>query len=245
MNYVSLNIDEIIYQIHLFLWTWLLGPLWYIISFQWLFDFLGIFGLFNNRPSIERDTINEALNPRDQKDLFDVIRDIFFGTGDHQSILGVLFGSIFGLMVIAAIVAFLISLYYKDKMKFISEKEKIMYDLVYTKQEKEIANDKAVRWQKILDQVNSDNPNNWKVAILEADVLLNDVLGEQGFFGETVSDKLKDAQTSNIESIQFAWDAHKIRNNIAHQIDYNITQHEARMAISMYERFFNEFYHAS
>ena len=206
---------------------------------------MGIFKVFNSRPSIHKDTINEALNPSTGKNWFEYLLDLFLGTGDHQSVIALLFGSIFGLMLLLGIIAFLLSHYYKGKLRFISEKEKIIYDLAYSQGEKKEANDKAVRWQKILDQVNSDNQNNWKVAILEADVLLNDVLAEQGFFGETVADKLKDAQTSDIESLQYAWDGHKIRNAIAHQIDYNITQHEARMAVSMYERFFNEFYHAS
>ncbi len=248
MKYASLNIDEVIYQIHLVLWGWVIAPLWYILSFRWLFDFLdftGISKIFGNKPSIERDTIYEALNPRGERSFFDYLLDIFFGAGDQQSIISVLFGSIFGLLLIGAIIAYLISKYFKNQLSFISEKEKIIYDLAYTNHEKQEANDKAIRWQKILDNVNSDNQNNWKVAILDADILLSDVLGEQGYFGETVADKLKDAQGSGLSTLQSAWEAHKVRNTVAHTAEYVISQHEARRAISLYEQFFNEFYHAT
>jgi len=62
--------------------------------------------------------------------------------------------------------------------------------------------------------------------------------------GTTVAEKLQDAQKNpNLSQIQHAWNAHQVRNKIAHDSAYVLTHREAKATISMFERFFNELYH--
>ena len=47
------------------------------------------------------------------------------------------------------------------------------------------------RWQDVEKHIASDSPNDWKLAIIEADVMLEEILEEKGFAGVTIGDKLK------------------------------------------------------
>ncbi len=97
-------------------------------------------------------------------------------------------------------------------------------------------------WKKISSHLASDNPNDWKLAIIEADIMLERILNDAGFAGNTVGEKLKSASPNNFTTLQDAWDAHIIRNKIAHQgSDFVLTQRTAQEAIIKFERVFNEF----
>ncbi len=98
------------------------------------------------------------------------------------------------------------------------------------------------RWLKIIDHINSKNPSDWRLAILEADIVLDEMLSKMGYQGETVSDKLKAIDQGEFTSINSAWEAHKIRNAIAHEgSDFLISEREAKRIVGLYETVFKEF----
>src|SRR3989338_3897983 len=47
------------------------------------------------------------------------------------------------------------------------------------------------RWEKILKYFDSDNPSDWKLAILEADTLLDELVTRTGYQGDNLGEKLK------------------------------------------------------
>lgn len=99
-----------------------------------------------------------------------------------------------------------------------------------------------LKWDRILDEIQSEDERQWRIAILEADIMLNDLLDVLGYKGETMAEKMKQADVSEFNTIDFAWEAHKIRNRVAHEgIDHPLTASEARRVIHMYERVFREF----
>lgn len=99
-----------------------------------------------------------------------------------------------------------------------------------------------LRWRRVLDQMSSDDEHNWRMAILEADIMLNELLDLQGYRGETMSDKMKQVDRANFKSIDLAWEAHKVRNKVAHEgSEHALTQREARRVIDMYAQVFREF----
>ena len=98
------------------------------------------------------------------------------------------------------------------------------------------------RWQRINDHIESENPSDWRLAILEADVVLDEMLQKMGYHGETMGDRLKNVEVSDFTTIELAWEAHKIRNRIAHSGgDFMVTQREARRVIELYRQVFSEF----
>jgi hypothetical protein len=101
---------------------------------------------------------------------------------------------------------------------------------------------KNERWQRVIDHINSDNASDWRLAILECDIVLDELLDKQGFIGNTIGDKLKNADPAEFKTLNNAWEAHKIRNAIAHAgQDFTLTQREARRIVGLYETVFKEF----
>jgi len=92
-------------------------------------------------------------------------------------------------------------------------------------------------WMKIKNNLNSNNPNDWKLAIIEADILLDNTLIEQGYAGTSLGERLKSIAPSQLATLRDAWDAHMVRNKIAHQgADFVVTQKIARDTIGQYEK---------
>ena len=101
---------------------------------------------------------------------------------------------------------------------------------------------KNERWKKVLDYLFSINENDWKLAVIEADSMLFDLLTQMGFKGENMGDKLKEANQSNFRSLNLAWEVHNIRNKIAHEgSSFELSLHEAKRVIALYEQIFQEF----
>jgi hypothetical protein len=86
--------------------------------------------------------------------------------------------------------------------------------------------------------MSSESEALWRIGLLEADNMLAEVLREKGYQGETVSDLLKSA---SFKTVQLAWDAHGVRNRIAHEgSDFELTEREAKRAFTLYESVFRE-----
>ena len=99
------------------------------------------------------------------------------------------------------------------------------------------------KWKNIEELTRSENPNDWRLAILEADILLDELVSLMGYKGETFGEKLKTVEQSDFTTLEQAWEAHKIRNQIAHTgSDYILTLREARRVIDLYRQVFEEFH---
>lgn len=97
------------------------------------------------------------------------------------------------------------------------------------------------RMQDVLAHSSSSNPNDWKLAIIEADIILDDVLKEKGYVGESLGERLKSLTSIQLASLNDAWEAHKIRNRIAHDgSDFILTKRIAQETIVKYQRVFAE-----
>lgn len=98
------------------------------------------------------------------------------------------------------------------------------------------------RWQRILNLVNSEEPSNWRLAVIEADVMLEDVLRSKGYAGEGIGDMLKSANKEDFLSLDDAWEAHKVRNRVAHSGQvFELSEREAKRVIALFEKVFLEF----
>lgn len=98
------------------------------------------------------------------------------------------------------------------------------------------------RWMEVEEHVHSNNPNDWKLAIIEADVMLEKMLEEAGFAGVTIADRLRSASGRSFGTIEDAWQAHRVRNQIAHGgSDFVLTQRMAQATIIQYKKVFQEF----
>jgi len=100
---------------------------------------------------------------------------------------------------------------------------------------------KNERWEKVQTLASSDRPADWRLAILEADVMLDETLISKGYGGESLGERLKGVERGDLRTLDDAWEAHKIRNQLAHTgSDYILTQREARRAIDLFGNAFRE-----
>lgn len=92
------------------------------------------------------------------------------------------------------------------------------------------------RWEVVWNHLSSESPSEWRIAILEADAMLDDALIRIGAKGDTLGERLKSLDPKSFQTLQLAWDAHKIRNLIAHEgINFQLTEREAKRVIDMYQ----------
>lgn len=106
----------------------------------------------------------------------------------------------------------------------------------------EVGGSKNEHWTMTLGYLFSQHASDWKLAIIEADSMLESLMEQLGFRGETLGDRLKIANQENFPNLTIAWEVHTIRNRIAHEgLTFEVSQHEAKRVISLYEQIFHEY----
>lgn len=108
--------------------------------------------------------------------------------------------------------------------------------------EEHAAGPKNPRWERVRELANTTSESDWRLAILEADIMLGDLLKSEGYRGDTIGELLRDANPLQFRTLDLAWKAHKIRNDIAHGgSEFHLSQREANGTIDLYRRVFEEF----
>jgi len=91
-------------------------------------------------------------------------------------------------------------------------------------------------WQKIIKRLESGIEPEYKLAIIEADGILDAILDKMGYSGETMGEKLRKIEAPVLPNISGISEAHKIRNNIVHDPDCMIDLAKAKEVIGVYEQ---------
>lgn len=96
----------------------------------------------------------------------------------------------------------------------------------------------ASKWQEIQQLVGQGKPSACKVAIIEADKLVDYVLKAKVGNDGSMGDRLKRAQKMfpNYSDYQNLWSAHKTRNLIAHEATHELFFPEVKKTISYFEK---------
>lgn len=146
-------------------------------------------------------------------------------------------------ILISIVFAIIVIIYLR---RYVLLKDKILAKIAITDKESgdDINEEKVVnqKWQLVEKHINSEQEGDWKLGILEADIILGEMLDTMALPGESIGEKLKAVEKSDFDTIEQAWEAHKIRNAIAHEgSDFLITQREAKRIIGLYKQVFDEF----
>ncbi len=95
-------------------------------------------------------------------------------------------------------------------------------------------------WQSVLDKLEIGDEANYKLAIIEADKIFDNLLKNIGYQGEDMGERLKQITTTQLANIDEIWQAHKIRNRLVHEENFQLKEHEARRVIEIYKKALNE-----
>jgi len=94
------------------------------------------------------------------------------------------------------------------------------------------------QWAKVLKRLDTAKEADYKLAVIEADGLLNDILNKMGYKGETMAKVLEQINATILPDIEQIWEVHKVRNNLVHDPDYELSLEQARKILGVYEKSF-------
>jgi hypothetical protein len=95
-------------------------------------------------------------------------------------------------------------------------------------------------WTQIKRHLASDSEASLKLALIEADSLLDKALAAAGYRGTNMGERLKQVRRAELSNIEEIWTAHKLRNDIAHEHETPMTRPIAERAIGIYAKAFKE-----
>ena len=91
------------------------------------------------------------------------------------------------------------------------------------------------RFLAIENRLNKDNSATFALVIIDGDKLLDKAMIEMGIPGKTMGDRLKRAG-DKFTQLDAVWRAHKIRNMIAHESDFELSYRQAANALTIYKQ---------
>ena len=91
------------------------------------------------------------------------------------------------------------------------------------------------RWLEVEELLQSEGSMSDKMAVLEADKLLDHALKSLAMPGESLGERLKFA-AYKYPKIKKVWWAHKIRNQLVHEATFRLDQGVARKAVKTFKR---------
>jgi len=92
------------------------------------------------------------------------------------------------------------------------------------------------KWKKIKERLSTGIEAELKLAILEADSLLDQFLKRQGFKGETLEEKLELLTKDILSNIDEVKEAVKVKKAIVEDPSYKLSLEEAKKILSIYEK---------
>ncbi|MFH1656321.1 MAG: hypothetical protein ABH956_00940 [Candidatus Nealsonbacteria bacterium] len=118
--------------------------------------------------------------------------------------------------------------------------ERYSQDIVEIKSQKAFDTQKDTqKWGNILKRLKLRKEAEYKMAVIQADALFNNLLERKGIMGETMAEKLKKINSEMLKNINDVWEAHKVRNDIVHSPDQKIGLAKAKKAVNVFKQAFD------
>jgi len=115
-------------------------------------------------------------------------------------------------------------------------KKMILYDAQEFVRHKPFGTKKVARdWNKIKARLDTGLEAEYKLAVLEADSMMDDVLKRMGFSGANLGERLDKLTVVSLPNLDEARLAHQARNNVVRDPDYRLSLDEAKKIIAIFE----------
>jgi hypothetical protein len=95
------------------------------------------------------------------------------------------------------------------------------------------------RWQEIESLLDRPGEMNYKLAVMEADKLLDFVLKSMSMSGKDMGERIRFA-TFKYGRLRKVWWAHVLRNQLVHEATFSLDRGTAKRAIKTFERALRE-----
>lgn len=162
----------------------------------------------------------------------DYIGDFFVGFGGGINLLKT-FLTLLCILLIAVIIYATIRIWELEK-----EQEKIVNTVIVSDP---TTKPKSSKWENVQKHIASGSEGDWRIAIIEADTMLDELTQSLGFAGDDLGERLKSANVHAFKYLNEAWEVHKMRNRIAHDgSNFVLSRPEAQRAVDTYELIFRD-----
>lgn len=91
------------------------------------------------------------------------------------------------------------------------------------------------KWLKIENGLTKADTRSYNLSVLEADKLLDKALKEMGIPGQSMGEKLKKLG-NRLPNLQQVWHAHRLRNQIVHESDFQVKYDDAKHALRIFRQ---------
>ena len=98
----------------------------------------------------------------------------------------------------------------------------------------------TARWKKISKRLEGATESEYKLAVIEADDMLDASLKRMGYAGQTLAERLQRLTSATLPNIEEVYEAHKTRNSIVHNPDFRLSSDDAKKTIEIYEQAFRD-----
>jgi len=98
-----------------------------------------------------------------------------------------------------------------------------------------------MRWEVVRSRLKSRNESDYKVAIIEADNIIDVLIAGMAYPGENMGERLNNIPERQFESLNELKAAHEIRNRIIHEENFQVSREYAKEILKRYESFLEEF----
>lgn len=95
-------------------------------------------------------------------------------------------------------------------------------------------------WEKIVEDSESAPPHSYTTAIVNADILIDELLKDAGFEGKDMGERLGKLNGLRIKSLDGVWSGHRLRNKIVHTSGFEASKKAKDEALKVYEEFLKE-----
>ena len=96
-------------------------------------------------------------------------------------------------------------------------------------------------WKKIKTDLEGDDENKYKVAIIKADAIIEDMLRKLKYSGENFTDIIANIPPGQVEHLDEIKQAHEVRNRIVLDENFKVDKKMAKETLALYEKFLEFF----
>ena len=95
-------------------------------------------------------------------------------------------------------------------------------------------------WAGIAAKMETGLASDYKLAIIEADGILDDIFGKIGYKGKTLGERLEKLSPDHFPDLDKLLEAHQVRDDIVRDPDYQLSLEEAKKVLAVYKESLKE-----
>lgn len=96
------------------------------------------------------------------------------------------------------------------------------------------------QWQAIEELLLENYSSSWKLAVVKADALIENLLKQLGFKGNNLDELINSLKLRGYQNLNLLEGAHAVSKEILANRDYSISQKEAQSIVEIYKKFWQE-----